>query len=405
MNKNKIIILGGHGENDSINGLMRGYIPLFEARGFEVFNYNLSDQSWNRQQLIEVLQSKEVLFALTYLGFGQNISIVTEENGNPKNIWEFFNVPLLKWQGDIAAYLLERHIAIPRNAVNLYPYEEWFYYWKNWIVPTDYSLTRIIQPFPLYSIPLSTVNRKQRLQGKLVFHKTGGNPDSIIEKCKQQLPNSIFSLFKNMCEILISKEYVQKPSISVGDLISTFLVNQGISARISPKLFHFLAAQLDSYSRCVKLTLVVNSLLDFPIVIHGRGWEYIDFSNTKAQNLPPINYEESTDIFLNQFGVIDISPNTSDSPHDRIWRAAGSYNLCITNKQAWIDKFVGFENLMYEFNKESIQETVSNILKNPEESQEMAIAFGERFRLVWTEQKAVDQLIEIAELVSFNFSY
>jgi len=96
--KNKVIILGGHGENDSLNGLMRGYIPLFETRGFGVFYYDLSNPSWDKQQLFQLLQSKEVLLALTYLGFGQNLSIVTEENSPPKNIWEFFEVPLLKWQ-------------------------------------------------------------------------------------------------------------------------------------------------------------------------------------------------------------------------------------------------------------------------------------------------------------------
>jgi len=100
--KNKVIILGGHGENDSLNGLMRGYIPLFETRGFGVFYYDLSNPSWDKQQLFQLLQSKEVLLALTYLGFGQNISIVTEENSPPKNIWEFLNAIF----GDFVAFFL-----------------------------------------------------------------------------------------------------------------------------------------------------------------------------------------------------------------------------------------------------------------------------------------------------------
>jgi len=32
----------------------------------------------------------------------------------------------------------------------------------------------------------------------------------------------------------------------------------------------------------------------------------------------------------------------------------------------------------------------------------MAIAFSEHFRRVWTEQKAFEQLVEIAELASLN---
>jgi hypothetical protein len=404
MNKNKIIILGGHGENDAINGLMRGCIPLFEKRGFKVFYYDLSDANWNKGQLIEILQSREVLLALTYLGFGQNLSLVAEEDSPPKNIWEFFNVPLLKWQGDIPAYLPDRHIAIPKNSVNIYPYEEFFNYWKNWIIPADYSLTRLIQPFALYGMPISTINKKQRMAGKLVFHKTGGNPSEKFEQWKQQFSPIICKLLKNMCESLTPK-CMDGSTILAGNLVSDFLKDKGISERISPKLFHHLVSQLDDYSRRVKFNLITNSLLDFPVIIQGRSWDHIDFSNKKAVCLPAINYEKSTDAFLNQFGVIDISPNTSSLPHDRVYRAAGSYTLCITNKQTWFtNKFAGFEQLTYEFNKESIQETVNNVLKNPEESQDMAIAFGEHFRRVWTEEKSVEQLVEIAELASLNYA-
>jgi len=344
MNKNKIIILGGHGENDSLNGLMRGYIPLFETRGFEVFNYNLSDPNWNKQQLLELLRSTEVLFALTYLGFGQTISIVTEENSNSKNIWEFFNVPLLKWHGDSPAYLPERHN------------------WKCWIALQSCAITRIIQPFVLYDTPILNINRKQRLLGKLVFFKTGGDINEMIARWKQKLPNTICKLLENMCETLTSK-YMQSSVVLIGDLVANFLKERGISEQISPPLFHFLATQLDDYFRRIRSTLVANSLLDFPVIIQGRGWEHIDFSNAKANYMPPRSYVDSTDIFLNQFGIIDMSPNTSSSPYDRIWRAAGSHSLCITNKQTWFNKFLGFENLSYEFNKESIQETIHNILR------------------------------------------
>lgn len=202
--KNKIIILGGHGENNSINGLMRGYIPPFETRGFEVFHCDLSDPNWDKQQLFQLLQSKEVLLALTYLGFGQHLSVVTEENSPPKNIWEFFEVPLLKWHGDIAAYLPDRHIATPKNSVNLYPSEEFFNYWKNWIIPTDSSITRLVQPVILYDTPLSTINIKQRItQGKLVFLKTGGNPQEKFEQWEKTLPISTYKLLKTMVNELV----------------------------------------------------------------------------------------------------------------------------------------------------------------------------------------------------------
>jgi len=403
MNKNKIIILGGHGENDTINGLMRGYIPLFETRGFRVFYYDLSDPNWNKGQLIEILQSREVLLALTYLGFGQNLSLVTEENSPPKNIWEFFNVPLLKWHGDIAAHLPERHIAIPRNAVNLYPSEEFFQYWKNWIIPADSSITRLVQPVILYDTPLSSINIKQRItQGKLVFLKTGGNPQEKFEQWEKTLPFSTYKLLKIMVNEL-TPQCLQNNIFYLGEMVAGFFKSQGICERIPQKLFHYLVGQLDDYSRRVKFNLITNSLLDFPVIIQERGWDHIDFSNKKANYVPPRNYTDSSDIFLNQLGVIDMSPNASSSPYDRVWRAVGSYSICITNRQVQLtNKFAGFERFTYEFNKESIQETIHNILKNPEESQYMAIAFSEHFRRVWTEQKAFEQLIEIAELASFN---
>ena len=66
----------------------------------------------------------KVLFAMTWLGIGRTFEVRAQETGATFNVFEIYQLPLVKLQGDLPAYFIGFHRGTPRNAVNLYQAKE-----------------------------------------------------------------------------------------------------------------------------------------------------------------------------------------------------------------------------------------------------------------------------------------
>ena len=86
-------------------------------------------------------------------------------------------------------------------------------------------------------------------------------------------------------------------------------------------------------------------------------------------------------------------------------RAAGTYATLLTNRQGWIaEGFPGFDDLMFEFTPESIKHRVSDAISRPDHYLELGLAFGDRFRELYTRDAFANRIIDMAELAAFRFS-
>jgi hypothetical protein len=396
--ENTVIVLSDSGRNDAINGVMRALSVVLEQQSLDVDYFDVgicTGDDW--QRAINLLSSGIVKFAVTYLGIGQDLSIEVKASAESRNAWEAFNVPLIKIHGDLPAYFLQRHSDYPSTSINLYASEDYLEFHR-WALPDARCISAVFEPYLISDTPRQSIDFRRRANGKLVFLKTGGNPEALASLWQQKLPDSI-------CEQLLELKnemmaVALKPGrFSVLQFVLDYLSSRRIDSRGLAAIVRLYVAQLDDYLRRAKATLVGKALLGFPVVIQGSGWDHLDFSGAKAQLVAPANFQSTETIFQNELGIVDMSPNVDTSVHDRMWRAAGTYAFALTNKSSWLENLLPELNAYaYEFDEDSIRTSVDRVLRHPAECVALAERYGNIFRERYKPEAVVDRLITLADM-------
>lgn len=394
-----VLVISASGGNDAIRGLMGEFGNALREIGLPVIDLDLESGELN--YAVEMMSRGEVAFALTWQGVGQNVSVSVSASDAPASAWDVFRVPLVKIHGDIPAYFAGRHRDLPICSANLYMAPEFAEFRRVWL-PDALSLAGVIPPSPMGSIPLDRVDRARREKGALVFLKNGNSAADLAREWQSVLPSSLSRCLLDMSEELEAVG-MRSGKLLIGDFAGTFLARRGLDpSTLRPQLV-FLAAQLDDYLRRKKSELIARSLLDFPVIIQGNAWNHVDFSGRRATLRPGRDFSTSRQVFAEELGVIDMSPNIDLAPHDRVQRAAGAHALVLTNRQSWMDATVpGFSDLQFEFEPRSIAERVDTVLSNPRAAVERAIEFGEAFRGTYTARQAANTIVRAAEFVALS---
>ncbi len=155
----------------------------------------------------------------------------------------------------------------------------------------------------------------------------------------------------------------------------------GWDVKPSIRLRLYFVAQLDDYLRRVKSTMLGTVLREFPVDIRGDNWEHVDFSKGKATFRPGIDYAATRGAIIESLGIVDMSPNTQQAPHDRVMRAFGLSTLALTNRQRFLEQnFANHAEFTYRFDAENIRQTISRVLDNPKHHVELGIEVASEFR-------------------------
>jgi hypothetical protein len=399
MTKKIVLALSGLGANDAIHGLMSEYANALTSIGVPVVHVALDASEL--EYAVDRITGGEVAFALTFLGIGQDIAASRDPARAPENIWEAFRVPLLKFHGDLPAYFSDRHRDVPHNSVNLYHAKEFAHFRRRWL-PGIKTLTAVVPPLPLSPIDRRSLDVSERRGGKLVFLKNGNSPDELEKLWLDRLPHSVAARLRRMARE-IEKIGLKPGLLHIGDFVAEFLASEGIEPESATELLLFASAQMDDYLRRVKSLLIAKALLDLPVLVQGNLWQHVDFHGRKAQLVDGEDFRATQKVFSSQLGVIDMSANVDTWPHDRVQRAAGSFATVLTNKQGWLaDNFPGFDELTFEFDHASIKSRISDVIAHPEKYLELGVAFGDRFRSLYTGAAFANFVVDIAELATLH---
>ncbi|NTW85120.1 MAG: hypothetical protein HGB30_03040 [Holophagaceae bacterium] len=395
--RNTVAVLTGRGENDAITGLMTSLAHLCELSDLKVEIFNVSDfNPKESQRFFNTISSGHVLFGLTYLGIGQSLEVATRKGGN-QNAWEFFNIPLLKLQGDIPAYFLERHGDLPRTSVNLYGCEEFLAFHQS-VLPKSTSVSMLIHPWLISDTPEAEIDFSLREKGTLHFIKNGGNPADLETLWRERLAPEVAN------QLLELSREVRATGLKVGKLdlhglVHSYLASQRIDIRANAPLLCFFAAQMDDYLRRTKSTLLAQALLACPVVIQGNRWDHLDTAGAVATLLPAQTFQATEAIYQTQLGVIDMSPNLDTSCHDRMMRSAGSYSFALTNQSSWLEGLLPeLNDAAFCFHPDQIQSAVQAALKDPAACVELGRTYGRAFRAAYPSDRFVARLTTVAEL-------
>jgi hypothetical protein len=400
MREKLVLMFSGDGANDAIRGLMNEYSDALTAVGMSVVHVTFDPAEL--QHAVNEISGGRVGFAVTWLGFGQDLSVTTGPERRTANLWEAFRIPLLKLHGDLPAYFSSRHRDAPSTAVNLYHAEEFAYFRRRWL-PDARTLAAVIPPLPLSPVDRGKLDLSTRRRGKLVFLKNGNSPAALRALWNERLPASVAKLVLSLADA-ITPVGLRPGLLHIGDFVADFLSSEGIEPDSSRDFVLFLSAQMDDYLRRVKSNMIAEAILDLPVLVQGTLWDHVDFNGRKAQRIEGLDFDATKRTFAEQLGIIDMSPNVDTWPHDRAQRAAGTYATLLTNRQGWLtDKFPGFADLAFEFSHDSIKSRVGDAIARPDHYLDLGVAFGERFREFYTRDAFANRIVAMAELGALRY--
>ena len=401
MQKEKVVLfLSGKVENDAINADCKQKEAAFNLAGKQTLFIDFSEQD-AIERLQSALLNYEIEFACSYLGIGSDFSWQTPNTGEIVNLWDYHNIPFIKFQADLPSYFIHRHGGIPDTSINSYASPELAQV-QNWYYQ-DKKTPYIISPTLVYDKqPIEKVNFKNRIHGTLVFLKNGNDPKQLIQMWKTNLPQS-------MSQDLLALSHNLLPSILRCEPINIFeAIIEYVTAKMGDAityrdLVRLYSAQLDDYFRRVKSTMIANVLKKFPVKIIGRNWEHVDDGKSIAQFSNKLNFSEhSKQIFDNELGLVDMTPNLDLNVHDRFCRAVGHYAFILTNRTSWMqENFPEFNDLTYTFDETELENKVEFLLNN----KELVIEKGKLLGTLGNERinnlDYANPLIEAAEKLKF----
>jgi len=399
LERDVVVILAGRGANDAVSGLMEDYGNVLRDSGLSIIHVTFDKTELD--YAVKLMSERKVLFAMTWLGLGQDLAAKTA--GSPErseNLFELFQVPLVKIQGDLPAYYIDLHRNTPKNSVNLYQADEFLAFRKKWL-PEANTLAAQLPPMPMLPVERTSIDIKARREGTIYFVKNGNSPEALERKWETLLPLRAARTVKAMARELRTN-HLKTRRLLIGDFVASFLESEGIASPIPASFVWFFSAQLDDYLRRLKSTMIAEAVLDLPVVVQGDHWDHIDFTNRRARHVPGKSVNDSQGIVLSQLGVIDMAANVDSWPHDRVQRAAGAYSLVLTDRHDWLTKGFPpeFTELSFEFDPDSIASRIADVLDHRDRYVELAIEFGEQFRERFPRPAFADRVATLVDYVT-----
>jgi hypothetical protein len=372
-----ILFLSGETMGDALGSSGRSLRGVFEPLGHNLVEVRLSSPDW-MGLISKTVATDSVAFAFSHVGMGADLTAQAPEN-RPVNFWTGNAIPFISFFGDSPAYFFDRHVSPGYGFAYLYAFPE--HYLLRKALPRTNALLGVTPLRLIDDTPREEIDFRLKETGKLLFLKNGNDPDKLVNTWRSTLPLSIFLVLMDLASVLL--EQLGKDSgCDIDGVVRSYFHDKGLDIAESTSLRLFFIAQLDDYLRRVKSTSMAEVLKKFPVEIRGYNWEHVDFSRCRADYIPGGDYTASKELIKRALGVIDMSPNTSLRPHDRPLRAFGLYTLCITNEQTFFrehfpDRCSSFS---FRFEKDSLEETIENVLARPRDFVELGIEVAESFR-------------------------
>jgi hypothetical protein len=391
----RVIFLSGTTMGDSLGEIGRSQKDVYASLGYDFDEVHLSQSDWPAL-LDRALAKRNIECVVAFMGMGAEMPGQTP-TGDSVNLWDGMGIPFISLFGDTPAYFFDRHVMPSARCASLYAFSEHYALRKR--LPQIRGLLGVMPPVPLDAVANSKVDFAAKERGKLYFLKNGNDPEQLLETWRQALSPTMFLMIMDIATDLAS-DLASERGCDIDSQVTEYFRGKGLDVETLINLRLFFVAQIDDYLRRLKSTFIARTLLDFPIEVHGYNWEHVDFSGKRATLVPGGTYGQSRPLILNALATLDMSPNTSSSPHERVSRAIGMYTLCLTNEQSFYkDELPGFEDCLYRFERDSLRGKIDDVLTRPKQSVELGRVMAEAFRAKFDPEGAARRILEAASCV------
>jgi hypothetical protein len=392
-----VVFLSGTTRGDTLEGIGRSFGSTFSSLGLQFVEISLRDWA-HLLDNVKALDIPKVQLIFTFVSMGMDIKL-QRGDGSSFYLWQELGVPFFSIHGDSPAYFFDRHVVRNSNFVTIYSFVEHYELRKR--LPRLHGPITTVWPTILNEVPKDEIDFETKKNNKLIFLKNGKDPAQLRRFWTSCLePRLLKAILDLACELENHLDEVVGNYID--DAVSSYFRNHGFDIEHLVKLRLFFIAQLDDYARAVKCTKMAEALRDFPVEIRGNNWSHVDFSGAKATYIDECDFVKSIGLIRNSLGTIDMSPNTSSMPHDRVVRAYGAHTLCLTNEQEFLKELPHRERLSFRFEKESLQEKIAYILSHKSEALEMGIEVAETYKKKHPPQETALKMLEYASLIRLN---
>ncbi len=394
-----VLLLTGVSQGDALANIARAFKPEFEAAGYHFAEVSLAIPQAAGPALGELLAGGNIAFSFSFMGVAMPLEF-SDDTGARANLWARAGVPHIGIYGDSPAYYFDRHVTPGAHCATIYGFPEHAALRQR--LPEIHGPIGTISPLLLDTISPESVDFTRKSTGKLLFLKNGNDPEALRRTWHTELRPAPLRVLEELASVLTAD--LDSPALhQIDDLVLRYAADTGLDIARLPKLRLFFIAQLDDYTRRLKSTLITRALLDLPVEIHGTGWEHVDFTGRRAQWIPVCDYAHSREMMRECLGLLDMSPNTSLAPHDRVARAFASHTLCITNAQAFLTSSVpDAREVSFNFQPESIREVAARVLAHPAHHVELGAQVAQKFSAAHPPGRAIGYLIAQAEMLRLN---
>jgi len=371
-----VLFLSGTTMGDALGGSGRALRQSFADLGHEFVEVNLS-QADALDVLNRIIGGGSIEVAFSHVGIGMDLTATTGDK-REVNLWTATGIPFISFYGDSPAYFFDRHIMPGPGFAALYAFPEHSRFRKK--LPLRKGILGVTPLRMSDETPKSEIDFRIKQSGKLLFLKNGNDPKRLIDTWRDSLPLGSFLMLTELASELVGHLDSDK-GCDIDSLVCSYFDDKGLDVEALTNLRLFFVAQLDDYLRRVKSTSMAEVLRDFPVEIHGYNWEHVDFSGKRARYVYGADYSTSRQLIKDSLGIVDMSPNTTLSPHDRPLRAYGLYTLCLTNEQEFFRQhFAKHADFMFRFDKGSLESKVAEVLAHPKRFVELGIEIADTFR-------------------------
>jgi hypothetical protein len=371
-----VLFLCGKTMGDALGASGRGLRKTFEEQGHEFVEVNFTKPD-AVAMLNATIMSKPVEFAFSHVGIGMDLQGETRDK-REINLWTGMGIPFISLYGDSPAYYFDRHIVPGPGFACLYAFPE--HYELRKVLPHRNGLLGVTPLKMIDETPKREIDFRKKESGKLLFLKNGNDPKRLIDMWREAVPVSTYVMLTDLASELTGQLDTDK-SCNTDAAVCAYFQDRGLDIEELTNLRLFFVAQLDDYLRRVKSTWMAEVLRDFPVEIHGYNWEHVDFFGKRATLVHGADFTASGQMIKDALGVLDMAPNTSQSPHDRFLRSCGLYTLCLTNEQQFFSRhFESHSAFTFRFDQQSLENRVEDVLAHPKRSIDLGIEVAERFR-------------------------
>ncbi len=390
------LVLGFSGPSRS--GIFLGYMQaqkaLFERCGYQYRLVSFEATDWH-SQLLDALQ-EGVRCVVAPAGAG--IQLFKVGTGCP---WAMAGIPFIKLLGDHPAYFPDRHKQTSPAHVNLYAFPEHLDFFERRLRGPTTS-EGISAQLPILGLPPPGFDKASiptKRNGRLAFYKNGNDPDKLRRLWQDNLPVKVASLLNAAADELRADLSTQSDVLAIERVIDRTARLMDISPLLPHDLLCFLTAQLDDYARRAKSTLLGRVLAKYPVDIYGDFWEHVDFTDGPAVWHGSGTYQQMMASAPDYLALIDMSPNTVGSVHERVGHAAIYHTLCLTNATPFLaDYFPEMAQYAFDFNLESVSAAIEKTLARPQEAVAAGYAAAESFARNFPDDRLVNAIISAADL-------